>query len=73
VKQQAYRDFASCEKTKETMSEEPNDEVKDYSEVSDSVAFSLIEDLLRTRKVMFLSYLLPLTFLLRLRWQKQNI
>jgi hypothetical protein len=55
------------------MSEEPNDEVKDYSEVSDSVAFSLIEDLLRTRKVMFLSYLLPLTFLLRLRWQKQNI
>jgi hypothetical protein len=35
------------------MSDEPNDEVKDYSEVSDSVAFSLIEDLLRTKKVKY--------------------
>ena len=57
------------------MSDEQNEEVKDYSEVSDSVAFSLIEDLLRTKKVFILlsSHLisshLPLThdFLTRLQ------
>lgn len=44
------------------MSDDNNEgERKDYSEVSDSVAFSLIEDLLRTRKVK-LSFFLSFSF-----------